>query len=256
METGTSRKIQELNLDIDSRGINLVDNGSKIAVRHMHNGQAINKYLQVDKFNSLEDAFIAADQYNKYIKSTKKKPRTTQQKLIEYGFSIEDDYRCVRYKDSTCNDKDAYWDVCQHGSHTTTHRKIFKFNKHDKHDAKRAMKKALEYRKEIMGDLIKTNPKVPVYKDFQKVIGKKSTGKLIKGLRFHKRKDGGISVKVAVKSKSERLVGVARNWNSFKRLVKQATKVRNESYGIHVNRISIEPAAANLRNAYLQLAGL
>lgn len=252
--THTQNTIETLGLDIDHRGINLIEEDTKIAIRYMKDGTSLSKIFTINDFNSMPDALRAADSYNRYIREVGKHPGTTTSKMIEIGIPLEEDIRCIRYIGPNKDRKQAYWDVRQVSLTGKGHRKLFSFEEGNKIDSRKSLQEAIFYRKEIMGDLLKVNPKSTRIQSYQTVISDAKNDKLIKNVSFHKTKEG-IKVAVNVQNRIEN-IGIAKNWKKFKSLVKKAIGVRNGYLGLEAKAAPIEPVAASLRRKYLSLAGL
>ncbi len=245
-------KIAELGLNINAAGLFLQENLGMVRAQPMVNGVRANKDFRVSDFDSLKSAIQAADNYRKFYKATSKKPNPTNLKLIESGYDIADDYRGI-YIIPGKNNK-SRWHVSLRNKAGTHHSRTFAFENDSKSSSRRAMKLALKYREEIMGDILRLNPKTSIM-DREHIVGRSSAKNLIKYINMKSVTDG-VEVGVSIKGQSYKKMGKAKTMKQYKSLVKKAVRERNTVLGLDTKRISLDPVASHLREFYLDARGL
>ena len=269
IETLNQRELDQLNIDLSKiRGLYMDSDFKNILVRVKKNSFSSNKVIHVTDFNSSEEALEYAYLWYKFIKKAGELPGVTQQALIFYGIDVtENDYRGIFIsKRGEEDDAPSFWVVMLRNKEGVHHRQSFKFETGNRVEAREALKKALAYREDIMGDIIKLNPRISLnYKE--KIVGGSKPESLIKNVRIVF-KDDKFKIEVNSGSKNKlsfhKVVGIACNFTELKSLVKQAVLIRNRFYKAiakidcptTLEEISIAPVLGNLRKFYLNKKSL
>ena len=269
IETLSQRELNLTCIDLSKiRGLYIDSEFKTILVRVTKNSKSFNETIKVCDFDTSEEALEYAYLWYKFLKRSGTKPGTTQIALMYHGIDItENDYRGI-YLTRYVKDENspANWTVMLRNKDGVHHSRLFKFEYGNRIEAKKALKDALEYREDIMGDIIKLNPRVSLnYKE--KIVGGSKPESLIKNVRITF-KDNKFKIDVIRMTGKTRefykAVGIAYNFTELKTLVKQAVLIRNNFYKIinkidcptDINDISIAPVLGNLRKYYLNMKKL
>ena len=245
-------KINELGLNVNPSGLFLQSDLKVVRAHPMVKGVRANKDFNIKDYDNLKDTIKAADNYRKFFKATRTKPKATNMKLIENGYDVHDDHRAISVIPGS-NGK-SRWSVVLRNKAGTHHSRSFAFEDNSRVSARHAMKKALKYREEIMGDILRLNPKTAIM-DREHIVGRSSAKNLIKYISMKSVPDG-VEVGVQVHGQSYKKVGKAKTMKQYKSLVKKAVRERNTFLGLDVSRISLDPVASHLREFYLAARGL
>ena len=246
-------KLETLGLNIDHKGLRLINDERSVLVQSFKDGNRISKSFKVRNFDDLTQTLVAADKYRNFYKAVGSIPRTTNTRLIEDGFDLNDDYRGISFAYQPGRNM-ALWTVVLRNKKGTQNRRAFSFDVTSTEDSKSAMKKALAYREEIMGDILRLNPKTSLM-DREHIVGKSKSKNLIKNIIMIDKPDG-IEIGVNTSGEAYRMVGLAKTWKTFKSITKKAVRSRNDELGISAAAVNLDAVAAPLREYYLSARGL